>query len=209
MDRIALFLRGINLGSRRVKGAELERALTDAGFRAPQSYQASGNVVIDPPTTGGEAAREARRGDGPARPTPKDGEHRPVAARAFAELEKGVEAAMLEGVGFEASAFARTLPDLASLTRSGVIADGEAEGFTPHVIFLKAPVGEDSIEALRALETPDDRFPSLGREVVWLRRGRLTDSTVSSHQIERALGKVPNTMRKITTLRRMVRKFGG
>jgi uncharacterized protein (DUF1697 family) len=64
------------------------------------------------------------------------------------------------------------------------------------------------LEALRALEGDDDRFQVFGREVVWFRRGRLTDALISTRQIEGALGGAENTMRDLNTVERMVAKFG-
>lgn len=178
MSDTAIFLRGINLGGRRVKSAELAAPFRDAGFARVRTYQASGNVVIDTPDLDP------------------------------AVLESRVEDAIATSLGFEADAFARSLSSLAELVQLDPIGRGEADGFTPYVIFLKTRPEPDRLEALAALGTDDDRFPSLDREVVWLRRGRLSDSTVEQRHLERALGGAPNTMRKITTLRRMVARFG-
>jgi uncharacterized protein (DUF1697 family) len=176
--RIALFLRGINLGRRRLKKDELMRPFEDEGFAGVQTFIASGNVVIDDP---GMAADE---------------------------LEERVEAAVRRAFGFEADTFARSLDALRELVVDDAVSVAVDEGLTPHVILLKGAPKDDAIEALRQLETGDDRFPVLGREVLWLRRGRLSDSTVESRHLERALGGAPNTMRKVTTLERMVAKFG-
>jgi uncharacterized protein (DUF1697 family) len=176
--RIALFLRGINLGRRRLKKDELMRPFEDEGFAGVQTFIASGNVVIDDP---GMAADE---------------------------LEERVEAAVRRAFGFEADTFARSLDALRELVVDDAVSVAVDEGLTPHVILLKGAPKDDAIEALRQLETGDDRFPVLGREVLWLRRGRLSDSTVEPRHLERALGGAPNTMRKVTTLERMVAKFG-
>ena len=45
--RYVAFLRGINLGRRRVTGEDLEGAFRAAGVEHPASYQAAGNVVFD------------------------------------------------------------------------------------------------------------------------------------------------------------------
>jgi uncharacterized protein (DUF1697 family) len=179
MSRIAIFLRGINLGRRRLAKDELLRPFLEAGFRGAETFIASGNVVVDDPGM----ARDA--------------------------LEARVEEAVARAFGFRADAFARPLPALARLTEEPVLLAGEGEGFTPHVIFLKEAPTAEAAGALGGLATPDDRFPALGREVLWLRRGNLSDSVVEPRHLERALGGAPSTMRKVTTLRRMVEKFGG
>lgn len=48
------FLRGINVGKRRVTGADLEAAFLAAGCTGPSSYQAAGNIVFDDDRTGVE-----------------------------------------------------------------------------------------------------------------------------------------------------------
>jgi uncharacterized protein (DUF1697 family) len=176
--RIALFLRGINLGRRRLKKDELMRPFETEGFEGVQTFIASGNVVIDDPGMAADA------------------------------LEERVEAAVRRAFGFEADAFARSFDALEKLVDDDVVSAAEAAGLTPHAILLKGAPGGDVVAALGQLETADDRFPVLGREVLWLRRGRLTDSTVEPRHLERALGGAPNTMRKVTTLERMVAKFG-
>jgi uncharacterized protein (DUF1697 family) len=179
LRRTAVFLRGINLGRRRLTNEELVRPFTDARLEGAEAFIASGNVVIDEP------------GLDPA------------------EVEARVEAAFVDAFGFEADAFVRPLADLPALTEREEVRAAEEDGFTPHVIFLKAPLAAEASRALQWLETPDDRFSVLGRELLWLRRGRLTDSEVETRHLERALGGVPNTMRKVTTLRRMAARFGG
>lgn len=178
MTRVAIFLRGINLGRRRLKKDELKRPFVEAGLEGVDTFIASGNVVVDDPGVDPEA------------------------------LEARVEAAIQSAFGFHADAFARTLPALRALAEGDAARVAEEEGFIPHAIFLRGAPDGAVREALAALETEDDRFPVLGREVLWLRRGRLTDSTIQPRHLEKALGGVPNTMRKVNTLRRMVAKFG-
>lgn len=178
MTRIAIFLRGINLGRRRLSGDDLKRPFLAAGFTGVGTFIASGNVVIDDPGL-----------------SPK-------------EIETRVEAEVHTAFGFEADAFVRTVRELAELAAKPQVTAGEEEGFTPHAIFLKEAPTAEALNALEALESEEDRFPVLGREVVWLRRGRLTDSPVEPRHLEKALGNVPNTMRKLTTIRRMAAKFG-
>src|SRR5581483_797012 len=47
--RWAAFLRGINLGGRTVKMADLKKAMESAGFRDVKTIGASGNVLFDAP----------------------------------------------------------------------------------------------------------------------------------------------------------------
>lgn len=67
MTRHLALLRGVNLGQRSVKSAELQQAFADMGFSAVKTLLASGNVLFDAPPaevsqTKIEAALEARFG---------------------------------------------------------------------------------------------------------------------------------------------------
>lgn len=174
----AAFLRGINLGNRRPKMAELRDHFEAMGFDDVATFLASGNVLFH-----------------------HDGSDR---AALEAEIESNLEAAL----GYDVATFVRPLPELATLVERDVVTGATEEGFTPHVVFLRQPPEADARESLRGLETPDDRFPVLGHEVLWLRRGRMTDSTIKNRDIERALGGADNTMRNVNTIRRIVEKFG-
>lgn len=179
MTRLACFLRGINLGSRRVKMAELRRPFEAMGLEGVESYLASGNVVFDDP------GRDRRA------------------------LEEEIEAELEAALGFATEAFVRGLPGLADLLDHELVAGAGDEGFTPYVVFLKEAAGADVEAALEALETPDDRLHFLGREIVWRRRGGISDSPISPADFAEAVGGRDHTRRKASTLRRIVAKFGG
>ena len=59
--RCVAFLRGINVGGRRITGPEMVELAAVAGLDGARSYQASGNLVFDTPVAGD--AVEARLGD--------------------------------------------------------------------------------------------------------------------------------------------------
>lgn len=215
MIRFVALLRGINLGNRRLKMEELRRHFEALdGVEDPSTYLASGNVIFDGAAFAGDGAG-----------TPDD----------LRRLEERIEAHLRSALGYEVDTFVRPLAALDSLVRSvedRVEDEGKEEGgqsdrregaraeengghepagepVKPHVIFLREDVGGDEEAALRALETPDDRFRVLGREVAWLRRGRLSDSSIEPRHLEKALGGRTHTMRTLNTVRRIVKKFGG
>lgn len=179
MKRYAAFLRGINLGRRRVKMADLRRHLEALDVENVGTILASGNVVFDAPI---------------GQPQ---------------ELERRIETHLEGALGFEVDTLVRTMERLVELADPDLVGGAEGEGFIPHVIFVREEVDEGAGARLADLETPGDRFRILGREVLWLRRGRLTDSPVEPRHLERALDGMGNTMRKLDTVRRMVEKFGG
>lgn len=178
MTRHVAFLRGINLGSRRVKMSDLRRHVEALGLDGVHTFIASGNVIFEDPTMDASA------------------------------LETRLEEHLEEALGFFTDTMIRPIEVVAEVTRLTVVTDAEEAGFTAYVTFAKRAPGPEVDEAFRALETPDDAFHVLGREVLWLRRGRLTDSSIKTHDLERAFGGMPNTRRKVSSLRRLVEKFG-
>lgn len=57
MSRFIAFLRGINLGKRQVKMAELKACLEAAGFEGVRTLLASGNIILQAPGEKGLKAR--------------------------------------------------------------------------------------------------------------------------------------------------------
>lgn len=123
------------------------------------------------------------------------------------ELESRIEHHLAGALGYEVATFVRSLSRLGQLADLGELEEARRDGFNPHVIFLRGGADRSLHAALASLETSDDRFLVLGREIVWLRRGRLSDSTVPQRDLGTALAGMPTTMRNLNTIERMVRKF--
>lgn len=179
MTRQVAFLRGINLGNRRVKMDRLRAHFEELGLEGVATYLASGNVVFDRP--GSDSAT----------------------------LEVEIEEHLAGALGYEVKTFVRDLPRLDRLTGRAMFAAAREDGFTPYLIFRRTEPDRHVTEAVQALETPDDRFHLLDREVIWLRRGRLTDSVIATRDLESALGGSDHTRRKLTTVERIVARFAG
>lgn len=178
VGRRVAFLRGINLGNRRLTGDELRAHLEAGGLEDVAVYQASGNAIFD----GDDRAADA--------------------------VERAIEAHLAEALGYRVDTHVRSMAELEPLTGLDGVEGAGTEGFKPHVIFLKSPVDPAAASALEALETPDDRFRVLGREVVWLRRGGLARAPITTADLEKALGTSSQTMRTLGTVQRIVKKFG-
>ena len=179
MNRHVAFLRGINLGRRRVKMDELRRAFEAFGLSDVATWIASGNVIF---THSGSSL--------PA-------------------LEAGLEAHLEKAFGYDVATFVRPVTDLQRITQLDVVAHARAEGFNIHVIFPRRKPGASVSRALAALQGPDDHFHVPGRDVLWLRRGRLTDSPVTGRELEKALGSSKNTMRNLNTVEQIVGRYAG
>ena len=192
MPRLVAFLQGINLGNRRVKSDRLREIFEGLGLEGVDTFLASGNVIFDAP---GEGASDHPGGEAPRAATLRQFEHR-------------IETGLAEALGFEVATFVRSLEDLESLLDADVAAAAGDEGYTPYVSFLRDGPGPDVAEALDALATEDDRFHLIGRHVFWLRRGGISDSTITRRERDAAYGGAERTRRKLTTVRRLVEKFG-
>lgn len=177
MTRHVAFLRGINLGNRRVKMVDLRGHFEELGLDAVASYIASGNVIFDHEGSDVDA------------------------------LEDRIEAHLEEALGFFTDTVVRSLESVDALTRLELIDQARADGFTVYATFAKEELGREVEEAFAELTTPDDRFHVREREVLWLRRGGISDSTIKTRHLESAFGGIANTRRKVSTLRKMVEKF--
>ncbi len=177
MPRHVAFLRGMNLGGRRLEMDRLRALFEALGLADVATFIASGNVIFD-------------AGAGTAR-----------------SLETRIEAHLAGALGYEVDTFIRSLEELETIAGLDLLPSAAHAEWTPHVIFLRAPPGDDVAGRLRGLGTDDDRFRARGREVYWLRRGRLSDSAVRTADLARALGGATHTMRNMNTVRRIVAKF--
>jgi uncharacterized protein (DUF1697 family) len=177
VTRWAAFLRGINLGSRRLTMAELRGHVEALGFDDVSTFIASGNVVFDAP------------------------------GRADA-LEQRLEEHLSRALGFSCETFVRSLIRLAEVMAEPDIDARKADGFNPHVLFLKGALGAKGRKELQALEGHDDAFLVLEREVLWFRRGRLSDSTITDRHLGLVLGARGYTARNLNTVQRMLAKCG-
>lgn len=179
MIRHVAFLRGMNLGGRRLGNDELRAAVEPLDILNVRTFLASGNVVFD-----------------------VEGDPEPAA------LEADFEGRLATALGYEVDTYVRPLARLARVVSREELQVARDDGFKPHVLFLRGQLAEEGAEALRALETPDDAFVVLGREVAWLRRGGLSDAPISQRDLEGAVGPAV-TMRTLRTVERIVEKFRG
>lgn len=179
MTRYAAFLRGINLGHRRIKNDELRgRFEAIDGFEDVATFLASGNVVF---ATGS--------GDPDA-------------------VERRIEQHLHATLGYEVDTFLRSFEELEAAIGRDLFREADEPDRKMHVMFLKEAPGSPGEAGLRELETDDDLFRVVGREAYWLRRGGLSDSSLMPADLHRALGVTTSTMRTMNTVVRLVAKLG-
>ena len=177
MQRYVAFLRGMNLGNRRITNEELRGHFEAMGLAAVAAFRASGNVIVavDP----GEAE---------------------------AKLATRVEAELDARLGYDVPVFLRSAAELAAIAShepfdSQLVAASKGK---LQVQFLAgAPAARARREAL-GLASDEDRLAIAGRELYWLPSGGLSESDLDLKAIERALG--PGTTRTMGTVAQIAAK---
>jgi uncharacterized protein (DUF1697 family) len=179
MTQYVAFLRGMNLGNRRIKMTELAAHFTKMKFRNVATFIASGNVLFDAP----ESATD--------------------------ELETKIERSLAKALGYEVDTFVRTRAEVAALTVATPFskADLTAPENTLLVGFFKSALAPDIQKRLVAIRTEVDEFSVEGREYFWLCRIKMNESKVWQSPTMRALKLPTSSMRNITSLKKLSAQF--
>jgi len=167
----AAFLKGINLGSRRVSNDELRRHFESLGLHEPVVFRASGNVVFSDP--------RARSDD------------------ALAEL---IETGLERLLGYAVATFIRSASELLEIAAAEPF-DGPTRtrlGGKLQVMLLGTrPARQTRAKALE-LAGAGDALSFGRRELYWLPAGGISDSALDLKGLQRLLG--PATIRTMGTI---------
>jgi len=165
MERYVAFLRGMNLGKRRIKNEELRAEFEALGFADVATFRASGNAVF-----GADG-----KGEG--------------------ALARRIEAGLGDALGYEVPVFLRSCTEVAAIAAREPFAAAAVEaskGKLQVLLLAGKPTAADRRKAL-ALGSDEDRLAIAGRELFWLPSGGTIDSDLDLKAIDAALGK--GTMR--------------
>jgi uncharacterized protein (DUF1697 family) len=171
------FLRGMNLGGRRIKNEELQAEFETLGFTEVACFRASGNVVF------------AAKSEGEAKLTTR------------------IEAGLGEALGYAVPVFPRSAVELSTLAAHepfDAAAVKASKGKLQVALLPKKPAAKARKEAL-AEATDADRLALEGRELYWLPSGGISESDLDLKTIEAAVG--PWTMRTMGTVEQIVAKY--
>jgi uncharacterized protein (DUF1697 family) len=177
VDRYVAFLRGMNLGNRRIKNDELRRCFEALSLTDVACFRASGNVVF-----AGEGADET-------------------------ELTRRIETGLAESLGYEVPVFLRGDAELRAMSahepfeRSVLAA---SKGKVQVVLLARRPAAANRRAAL-ALSSRDDRLVVEGRALYWLPRGGMSESELDLKAIGVALGL--HTIRTNGTIDQIAAKY--
>jgi uncharacterized protein (DUF1697 family) len=178
VERYVAFLRGMNLGNRRIKNPELVAHFEAIGLEAVATFRASGNVVfVDP------------------------------AAEAESKLQKRIEGELDERLGYDVAVFLRSAKEVAAIAGrepfdAKAIAASKGK---PQVDLLGRKPSAKAAEEALALAGPDDLMVIEGRELHWLPSVGLSETKVDMKALDAALGK--GTMRTAGTIAQIAAKY--
>jgi uncharacterized protein (DUF1697 family) len=176
VERYVAFLRGMNLGKRRIKNDELRAEFEALGFEDVATFRASGNVIFG---------------------APKQGE---------SKLTKTIEGGLGEALGYEVPVFLRSCAEVVAIAAvepfdTKVVA--ASKGKLQVTMLPKKPTAAACRKVL-ALSTDEDRLAIKERELFWLPGGGTIDSELDLKAIDKALGK--GTQRTMGTIEQIAAK---
>jgi uncharacterized protein (DUF1697 family) len=176
VNRYVAFLRGMNLGGRRIRNEELRAEFEALGFAEVACFRASGNVVFET-----EPADEAA-------------------------LRERIEAGLGEALGYAVPVFLRDAAELRAVAARepfDAAALSASQGKL-QIAFLSAAPGGADREAALGLASDEDRLAIEGRELYWLPCGGMSESDLDLKAIAAVLG--PTTIRTKGTVEQIVAK---
>jgi uncharacterized protein (DUF1697 family) len=179
MTQYIAFLRGINLGKRRVKMEELRHLFEKMKFSNVATFIASGNVIFE------------------------SGFKNPK------EVEAVIETKLARALGYEVDTFVRTRAEVAALAvaKPFKAVDMASSTNTMNVGFFKQPLDPDLARKFTAIRTDVDEFCVAGREYFWLCRIKMSESQVWTLPQVRALKFPTSSMRNLRTVRNLADQF--
>jgi uncharacterized protein (DUF1697 family) len=179
MERYAAFLRGINLGGRRITNDELRQRFEQLGLADVACFRASGNVIF-----GAEESEESK-------------------------LSERVEVGLGKSLGYEVPVFLRNKTEMRAITAHDPFDPKQMErsaGKLQIALLEEKPTARAGKEVL-ARATDEDLLALEGRELYWLPAGGTLDSELDLKAIESTLGTW--TMRTKGTIDQIAAKHFG
>ena len=119
------------------------------------------------------------------------------------KLARLIEQALEAALGFHSDTFLRTRDQLAEVAATRPFPTQDA---VVYVGFLRDEPSPAAAQAIAALSTDLDEFAVVGREIYWLARKGMGQSTMSGAKLEKTLG-MPTTFRGLNTVERLLAKY--
>jgi uncharacterized protein (DUF1697 family) len=176
MERYVAFLRGMNLGKRRIKNDELRAEFETLGFEDVVTFRASGNVIFA------------------------------AAKKSESALTKEIEHGLGEALGYEVPVFLRSGDEVAAIAAQEPFpakAVAASKGKLQVTMLTKKPTAAARRKVL-ALATEKDSLAIVARELFWLPSGGTLESELDLKAIGEAIGK--GTQRTMGTIEQIAAK---
>jgi uncharacterized protein (DUF1697 family) len=176
MERYVAFLRGMNLGKRRIKNDELRAEFETLGFEGVATFRASGNVIF-------AAAKESE-----------------------GALRRTIEGGLGDALGYEVPVFLRSCSEVAAIAGQEPFpprAIAASKGKLQVTMLARKPTAAAREEVL-ALATEEDGLAIEARELFWLPSGGTLESELDHKAIAKALGQ--GTQRTMGTIEQIAAK---
>jgi uncharacterized protein (DUF1697 family) len=179
VSRYVAFLRGMNLGGRRIKNEELRRHFEGMGFEEVATFRASGNVIFSSSGRDGES-----------------------------KLARRVEAELDERLGYDVPVFLRSIDEVAAIAAEGPFDPrrvAKSKGKLQVSLLVEKPSAAAKKKVL-AFADAEDLLALEGRELYWLPSGGLLESDLDLKAIEALVG--TDTRRTMGTIEQIAARYG-
>lgn len=176
MPHYVAFLRGMNLGGRRITNQDLTARFTDMGLRDVRTFRASGNVIFL-----------------------SDIEREP-------DLQARIESGLAESLGYGVLTFLRSAAEVQAIAAREPFDSKQTARLAGklQVAMLAELPPKAAREKTLALAAADDALTFGERELYWLPVGPMSKSELEWKAIERLVG--PTTIRTMGTIREIAGK---
>jgi uncharacterized protein (DUF1697 family) len=123
-----------------------------------------------------------------------------------AKLEPHLEAALKKALGYTVATILRSVADVAIVAEYQAFPPRTVGDATLYVGFTQTLPSAAGAKAVLALQTDVDELRVHDREIYWLARKSIAESTISMAKLEKAL-QTPVTFRNLNTVRRLAAKY--
>ncbi|MFN3148355.1 DUF1697 domain-containing protein [Bremerella sp.] len=177
LSQYVAFLRGMNLGKRRLSMVRLRELFGELGFEKVETYIASGNVIF----------RAAKTAD----------------SKLAASIAMHLEASL----GYPVDTFVRTAAEVQAIAKGEIFPKQAEPGWNVHVSFFSKKLPQRMAQDVEAIRTDEDAFRVIHRELYWLRKGRMSDSQAWDLPAMKAIQLPTHSMRNMNTIRKLTIKY--
>ena len=159
MNRYVAFLRGMNLGRRRIKNPELCAAFEDIGFTNVSAFLASGNVIFDSDESD------------------------------LVAVSRSIEDGLRVSLGYEVPTFLRSADEVRSIASHKPFAGVTAERTGKLQVAIIGPEADQSArDSVLKLSNDADLLEIADRELYWWPIGNFLDTQLDLNALESILG---------------------